>query len=233
MISPTRGRKVTAWLITRSHDEEPDMPSWRRTATLLIVVAVTGCPLAVAVGKRNLEPAVKPDHSGVWRFDPTASAPESGPGVRDASSAPPPGRSRPGGRRGSGERARRGGPGGGGTERGGTLLGADAVVEVVQQGRRLILRRGLPGERWLEIGGEPQRIATSRGPEVELAVGWNSEGLLELTRGVGDRRSRETWQLSEDGQTLVVRLEQPATEDRPAGSSLRLYRRVPAEGGEQ
>ncbi len=191
----------------------------QRLLAALIIAAAIGVLIPIAARAQG-----HPDFSGTWVLDhvereggdrPMRGGPGGGMGG---------GMGRGGGR--GGDRA--GGEGRGRRPEGGPGLEAPGAVVVITQnpGRIIITRQGSDGDMiTYALDGTESVNPGPRGGQMKSKAKWEGAGLIvdnkvqmETPRGNMDMKMREVRSLSEDGETMTVRV----TSDTPMGKMTRV-----------
>lgn len=186
---------------------------------LVLVLALAGA--AFADDAPTTAPA-HPDLSGHWVLNEKASEMPHFGGGHDG---PGGGHGGPGG----GRHGNRGGGDGSRPEvRSSMMLPNDMVVELYDD-TLMVSERGL-AVRKLAFGGGKDALkaasgAQAGGPEV-IAAHWDKSRVVSQVPGRRGGTVSETWELSKDGQQLVVKTELPAMGDRPGVEIKRVYDRA-------
>jgi len=205
----------------------------RRFSSLLAASIILGSSLALAA---RADDVARPDLTGHWVLNEKKSdQPRMGGGPGGG-----PGGMRPegGGRRGGGMRG--GGGGGRGGERGGEPGGerrgpggpgggrmglpSDMVVELADS-ELTVSERGLAVRRLEFDGATPAPAADGGTPVPSFAARWEGARIVSEFESRRGGTVRETWELSKDGNQLVVRTQLPSMGDRPGMEFKRVYDR--------
>ena len=176
---------------------------FQKRIRVALILAVSGIMAAATAGAVH-----GPDFSGTWVLNADESempGPPGGGGGTDGGGRPPGGDDQ----RGQGGRGGRGGRGGMGRGMGGQI----SRMTITQQDDQLtIVAEGPQGgsrEQVLKPGAGPQEVSTPRG-DATVEANWEDHKLVvtrvsvrETPRGEMKIEQNQSWELSEDGQTLT------------------------------
>ena len=176
---------------------------FQKRTRVALILAVSGIMAAATAGAVQ-----EPDFSGTWVLNEDQSempVPPGGGGGRDGGDRPPGGD----GQRGQGGRGGRGGMGRG-------MGGQISRMTITQQDNQLtVVAEGPQGsrEQVLKPGAGPQEESTPRG-DATVEANWEDHKLIvtrfsvrETPMGEMKIEQNQSWELSEDGQTLTQQQE--------------------------